>query len=75
MNNTALKIHVYPYVLALTEILHRKKKNKYAPYNMSHVTRKPVFGVSDHVGHKPACAATDDGQKLENSDLGRRGIN
>ena len=23
--------------------------------------RKPVFGVSDQVGHKPDCAATEDG--------------
>ena len=28
-------------------------------HNMSHVTRKPVFGVFDHVRHKPACAATE----------------
>ena len=27
---------------------------------MSHVTRKPVFGVSDQVRHKPGCSATED---------------
>ena len=29
--------------------------------NMSRVTRKPVFRVSDQVGHKSGCAATEDG--------------
>ena len=28
---------------------------------MSHVMRKPVFGVSDQVRHKPGCTATEDG--------------
>ena len=41
---------------------------------MSLVVRKPVFGVSDQVGHKPGCTTTEDGWKLEISDLGRRGI-
>ena len=29
--------------------------------HMSLVVRKPVFGVSDQVRHKPACAVTEDG--------------
>ena len=41
---------------------------------MSLVLRKPVFGVSDQVRHKPGCTATEDGEKLEISDLGSRGI-
>ena len=36
--------------------------------------RKPVFGVSDQVQHKPDCTATEDGWRLEISDLGGRGI-
>ena len=36
--------------------------------------RKPVFGVSDMVRHKPGCTATEDGWKLEISDVDRRGI-
>ena len=36
--------------------------------------RKPVFGVSNQVPHKPGCTATGDGTKLELSDLGSRGI-
>ena len=28
---------------------------------MSLVVRKPVFGVSDQVPHKPGCTATEDG--------------
>ena len=29
--------------------------------HMSLVVRKPVFGVSDLVGHKPGCAVLEDG--------------
>ena len=32
--------------------------------------RKPVFGVSDQVLHKQGCSATEDGKRLEISDLG-----
>ena len=38
------------------------------------VMRKPNFWVSHQVRHKPGCAATNDGWRLEISDLGRRGI-
>ena len=41
---------------------------------MSLVVRKPVFGVSDQVRHKPGCTVSEDGQRLEISDLGSRGI-
>ena len=41
---------------------------------MSLVLRKPVFGVSDQVPHKPGCTATEDGGRLEILDLGRREI-
>ena len=43
-------------------------------YHMSLVVRKPVFRVSDLVRHKPGCTVTDDGWRLEISDLGSRGI-
>ena len=33
--------------------------------NLSLVVRKPVFVVSDHVRHRPGCAVTEDGQRLE----------
>ena len=36
--------------------------------------RKPVFGVSDQVLHKPGCTATEDCWRLEISDLVRIGI-
>ena len=36
--------------------------------------RKPVFGVSDQVQHKLGCTTTEDGKRLEISDLGNRGI-
>ena len=41
---------------------------------MSLFVRKPVFGVSDQVRHKPGCAATEDGWRLEISDYGSTGI-
>ena len=41
---------------------------------MRHVMRKSVFGVSDQVRHKPGCTATEDGLRLEISDLGKIGI-
>ena len=42
--------------------------------DMSLVVRKPVFGVSDQVRHKPGCTATQDGMRLEIPDLGSGGI-
>ena len=36
------------------------------------VVRKPVFGVSNQVRHKPGCTATEAGWRLETSDLGSR---
>ena len=41
---------------------------------MSLIVRKPVFGVSDQVPHKPGCTVTELGQRLEISDLDSRGI-
>ena len=41
---------------------------------MSLVVRKPVVGVFDQVPHKPGCTTTEDGERLEISDLGSRGI-
>ena len=48
--------------------------NKTNEHNLSLVVRKPVFGVSDQVRHKPGCTTTEDGKRLEISDLDRRGI-
>ena len=42
--------------------------------NMSLIKRKPVFRVPDQAQHKPGCSATEDGQRLEISDLSSRGI-
>ena len=44
------------------------------PIHISLVVRKPVFGVSDQVPHKPGCTVTEDGWRLEILDLGSRGI-
>ena len=38
------------------------------------VTRKPVFGVCDQVRHKPGCAATEAGWRLEILDIETLGI-
>ena len=32
------------------------------------VVRKPTFGVSEQVPHKPGCTATEGGKRLEFSD-------
>ena len=39
---------------------------------MSRIARKPVFGVSDQVRHKLGCTVTEDGKRLEISDLESR---
>ena len=44
------------------------------PNYMSHVTRKPVFRVSDQARHKPSCTAKEDGLRLEFGVVGNRGI-
>ena len=36
---------------------------------MSGFTTKPVVGISDQVRHKPGCTTTEDGERLEISDL------
>ena len=41
---------------------------------ISRVMRKPVFEVSDQARHKPGCTSTEEGKRLEISDLVRRGI-
>ena len=41
---------------------------------MKGIMRKPVFRVSDQVGHKVGCIATEDGKRLEISDLEGRGV-
>ena len=38
-----------------------RRRSQQAPYHMSLVLRKPVFGVSDQVPHKPGCRHTEDG--------------
>ena len=43
-------------------------------YDLSLVVGKSVFGVSDQIPQKPGCTATEDGCRLEISDLGRRGF-
>ena len=44
------------------------------PLNLSSDVRKPVFRISDQVGHKPGCTVTEDGKRLEISDSGSREI-
>ena len=58
----------------MTNELKTKKPEVTVTAYWSLVVRKPVFGVSDQVRHKPGCTATEDGQRLEISDLGSRGI-
>ena len=37
--------------------------NCVSEHHMSHVARKPVFGVSNQVQHKPGCTATEEGAR------------
>ena len=41
---------------------------------LSHVTRKPVFGVWDQLGLKPTCSADETGYGLEILAIASRGI-
>ena len=43
------------------QVLDHKCVRMYGSVYMSRDVRKPVFGVSDQVRHKPACTATEDG--------------
>ena len=46
----------------------------YVAYKMSHITRKPVFWVSDQVSLKPAYSADWTSKGLEISAIASRGI-
>ena len=65
MKKYAIKLFWYLYF-----VCNQQAKKLY----LSLVVRKPVFGVSDQVRHKPGCSATEDGYRLEISDLGSRGM-
>ena len=41
---------------------------------MNRVARKPVFGVSCQVLHKPGCTTTEDVKRFGILDLGSRGF-
>ena len=43
-------------------------------YKMCRIMRKSVFGVSDKIQYKAGCTATENGVRLEISDLGGRGM-
>ena len=58
----------------LTNLIMKHAQCTWGDDSMCREARKPVFGASDQVRHKPAYAATEDGRKLKILDLGRRGI-
>ena len=43
----------------LVHIIQDEESVSYYTHHMCHDMRKPVFGVSDQVQHKLACAATE----------------
>ena len=47
------------------KVLHITKLASLAEHYMSRIPRKSVFGVSNHVRHKPGCMAKEDGRGLE----------
>ena len=62
------------YIQALTHLVLNKCLTLLTTFNMSLVTRKPVFGVSDQVRLKAACSATENSYSLEILDLASIGI-
>ena len=42
--------------------------------HLSRVARKPVFGISEQVRHKPACTVTEKSKDLEISGIRRGGV-
>ena len=71
-------MHKHPYITGFSVnafwVWEHSCNVLYSYSQMSLVVRKPVFGVSDQVQRKPGGTATEDGQRLEISDLGSRGI-
>ena len=55
-------------------VIRPMQQNSYTFGYMSLVLRKPVVGVSDQIRHKSGCNATQDGLRLEISDLESKGI-
>ena len=47
---------------------------KYLLSHLSHVTRKPAFGVIEQIGFKPACSATAASYSLDILDIASIGI-
>ena len=55
---------LFPSVLLCNSLLglydlHRPAKLIDGDENLSHIMRKPVFGMYNQVRHKPACSATE----------------
>ena len=53
--------NIISLVLFILKIMFVTEINEFFQDHMSHVVRKPVFGVSDQVRHKPGCTVTEDG--------------
>ena len=59
--NTSLFIKSLCQLNSLCEHLYTHKALTTHQIDMSLVLRKPVFGVSDQVRHKPGCTSSEDG--------------
>ena len=69
-----LKVMVTDFMCVGVSIIYIKQVIPMIQSNLSLVVRKPVFGASDQIGHKPSCTATEDSLRLEISDLESKGI-
>ena len=65
---------LYPHRRWLQRVKISDSRRVIVLHYMSRDVRKPVFGVFDQVRHKPGWEITEDSQRLEISDLDRRGI-
>ena len=66
-SNEPQKLSCNSLTLPSLSVLHNGK-------HLSLIVRKPVFGVSDQVPHKPGCAITEYSRRLEILDLGSNRI-
>ena len=67
-------LHHHYYMLLILEQTRSILNFNIEQIQFEPLRRKPVFGVSDQVRHKPSCTTTEYDWKLEISYLGSRGI-
>ena len=67
-------IYKQPSVLIPLSLTLKESTFTHGMVDMTHVARKPLFGISDQVQHKLDCTAAEDGFRLKLLDLESRGF-